>query len=310
MTDQARFFVVCGLHRSGTTFAGRIVGAARRLPVLDEPLNIREGVADVPIVYPFVAAGGGRYAGVVDDVVAFRRPWTRDLRYRRRNPLKRSIFRATGGYAGVRWGLLRIRIRLGTVSPPFLWKDPFATLAMPYLLARYGVRGVCMVRHPAAVHCSTARQGWRFDADNLQRQEELIQAYGCDILPAHWRLAREQPAVAIALLWKMMVRIHCELAERDERLLLIRHEDLCRDPQKTADRVVSHFGLEQTPVVRKFVSERSFGARAEPADGKVHDMFRDSEALADAWRAKIPASEEAMMREVVGDDILRVYESW
>lgn len=300
--------VICGTARSGTTFVREIVRRTSRCPLIDEPLNVRWGVVGVPVAYPYVADSSGEYAGLIDDVVAFARPWTRKVNHRSRKLLKRSVHRLTGGRWGVRWDLLRLANRFGVSPKCLLWKDPFVTLAAPYLLSRYGARIVCMVRHPGGVNVSMRNKGWGFDVSYLRRQSELMQAVGHDILPEHWERAGSSTAASIAILWKLMLRVAMKTAASDKRLLLIKHEDLCVEPMEVAAAIVAHFGLELSPAARRFVAGRSQGNRT---DGKhARDLKRDSRALMDAWRGQMPAEDEAIMQEVIGEDFFRVYPRW
>ena len=177
------------------------------------------------------------------------------------------------------------------------------TLSTPYLVREHGLNVVCMVRHPAAIHYSTDKQGWRFDVDNLLQQPELIARHGADIPKAHWDLARESAAASIALLWKMMMRVNGPLAERDSRMLMVRHEELCLEPQKTVRKICEHFGIPFTPILEGFVSENSEGDQAESKDGKTHDFRRNSRALIDTWRGKVSEDKVALMREIIGEDL-------
>jgi Sulfotransferase family len=300
--------VVCGAARSGTTFVREIVRHASRCPVVEEPLNVKWGVVGVPVAYPYVADSSGEYASLIDDVVAFARPWTRNVNHRNRKLRKRAVYRLTGGQWGARWGLLRLAKRFGLSPKCLLWKDPFVTLATPYLLSHYGARVVCMLRHPGGVNVSMRNQGWGFDIRYLRRQPELMRAVGYDILSEHWERAESSTAASIAILWKLMLRVALETAANDKRFLLIKHEDLCVEPMKVAAAIVAHFGLELSPAARRFIAGHSQGNRTDAEHAR--DLRRDSRALMDAWRGRITAEDEAIMQEVIGQDFFRVYPRW
>lgn len=302
-------FVVCGLHRSGTTFVGEILRQAG-VTVIHEPLNEQFGMAGVPIAYPFVEKAGDVFARLLDDAVTLERPWNKDASFLKVGGIRHHLYALTGGRSGLLWGWLRLSRVLGLSPGRVCLKDPFMTLATPYLVSEHGLKVVCMVRHPAAIHYSTEKQNWRFDVDNLLRQPELVSRYGADILDSHWDMARKHAAASIAILWKFMVRINTALAREHKRLLIISHEELCLVPQETARCICNHFGFVFPPKLERFVTWHSEGGSAEARDGKTHDFLRNTRALVDEWRNRIAKNDEAMMREISGEDVSNFYGKW
>ena len=214
--------------------------------MVHEPLNERFGVVGVPVAYPFVDVKGGQYAPLLDEITSFRRPWNRDPEFLPITGMRRKLYALSGGRSGLRWSQLKLRERLRIAPRHVCLKDPFASLATPYLINRIGARVVCMVRHPAAIHFSTEKQGWWFDVENLFNQAELIARYGGDIPESHWALARKYHAASIALLWKFMLRVNEPLREEDGRSLMLRHEDLCLEPTQAAHKIFEHLDVPYT----------------------------------------------------------------
>lgn len=181
------------------------------------------------------------------------------------------------------------------------------SLATPYLLKNHGLRAICMVRHPAAIHCSTERQNWRFDIENLAMQPELVARYGADIPDVHWMMAREHAAASIALLWKFMVRINMNLGREDKKLLVMTHEYLCLEHEEAARKIFAHFSLPFTHQVERYVKEHSSGERSEGRSGKVHDFTRNSREIPYLWKQKIDPVDEKMIEAIAGEEIMLVY---
>ncbi len=279
--------------------------------IVEEALHRTRGIAGVTAWYPYVSSTGGQYASLIDDVMAFSRPWGDRLPYEIRwSPLKRRIYQLIGDKQKILWGTLRLAARLQLPLPPVLWKDPFVTLALPYLIGRYGARVACMIRHPGGVYVAMQKRGWPFDSKYLSSQPELMRAYGQSILPAQWEHARTSLPASIAILWKMMVRLTSELASRDDRILLVRHEDLCREPISVTDAIVAHFGLEMNAGARRFLIRCSQGVNVDGKRDRAHDFVRNSQVLADAWRERISPRDEAIMQDIIGDDFYRIYIQW
>ncbi|MEJ2491645.1 MAG: sulfotransferase [Desulfuromonadales bacterium] len=309
MTSLSNMFVVCGLHRSGTTYVGEILHRCG-VTIIHEPLNEHHGVEGVPVAYPHVEHSGDHFAPLLNKLFDLNARWNRSRLAQMNSGCSKWLYRLTGGRKGIHWGSIRLRRGLGCPPKLFCWKDPFASLATPYLVNAFNARILCLVRHPAAIHYSTEKQGWRFDIANLIDQPELIARYGQDIPSTHWAMAREYPAASIAILWKFMFRINSAFAERDERLLLQSHENLCLAPVSSARKICAHFGLDFSAPLESYVLEHASGTNTEASNGRLHDFRRDVKALPDAWRSRVSAADEKLIRDLVGDDVLSFYGTW
>ncbi len=301
--------IVCGLHRSGTTYVGKLLQQAG-VVVVHEPLNERFGMRDVPIAYPYVDDADNEYASLLDDAVNFRRAWNKDVTYIKAQGLRRKMYQILGGRSGVRWDMLRLKSLLHFMPSQVCLKDPFMSLATPYLVKQHQLKVVCMVRHPAAIHYSTAKQGWWFDIQNLRKQSKLVSRFAMDVTDEQWKMAEKHAAASIGILWKVMVRINQELEKEDDELKIIKHEDLCLFPMETVKQICVHLGVPVTLELESFVAIHSQGDKAEAEGGKTHDFKRDSKALVDDWRDKILPEDEAILMGIVGDDVRVFYGCW
>lgn len=300
---NSQLLMVCGLHRSGTTYVGAMLRQAS-ICVVHEPLNERFGVVGVPVAYPFLMEDGGGYSQLIDDVARFKPGWngSEDIGG---NKLKRIVYRVSGGRSGLRWSLLRLQKLLGVLPSNICFKDPFSTLATPYFIKKYSAKVVCMVRHPAAIHYSTEKQGWWFNIDNLYNQPELISSYAQDVPEHHWAMAREHHAASIALLWKLMIRVNRPLIGKG--LLMVRHEDLCISPDTEARKICEHLGVLFDAKLAHFVATHSEGSSAESAGGKIHNFKRDAKSLPNIWRGRISLEDERMIREICSEELFETY---
>lgn len=288
---------------------GEILKAAG-VRVVHEPLNRRFGMQGVSIAYPYAEFQGESHVRLVDDAVTMSRPWNRSSRDIQARGLRKIAFKLTGGRSGLRWSALRMRKWLGMPHASVCMKDPFMSLATPWLVGHHGLKAICLVRHPAGIHYSTGKQSWRFSVNNLRQQSELIERYGSDITDTQWDMAEEYAAASIAVLWKLMWRVNHAFARRDDRLKLVTHESLCLQPLQTVQSICEHFDIAFTPALDGFVREHSMGGRVEAEDGRTHDFKRDSRAIPDVWRGKISKDDEAMIQAIAGRDVESIYGSW
>ena len=308
VSGQLQLILVCGLHRSGTTFVGEFIRRSGVI-VVHEPLNEHFGIAGVDTAYPYVGADGGHYADLIDSAAEFTRPWNRNPEHLSASPIRRTLYRLTGGRSGIAWTVLRARRQIGLLPRRICFKDPFATLAIERFETRYSVRSVCLVRHPAAIFDSTRRQGWSFDAKKLSSQPEVRARFRDNVSAAHWRMAESSDAAGIALLWKIMMLIVGTQNENGRRLI-VRHEDLCIDPEATTRTICAHVGVDFHDAVRGFVIQSSAGTEAQPSYRGRHHFERDTAALASAWRGRLNREDETVIKDIAGEEIERLYGRW
>jgi hypothetical protein len=305
--------VICGLARSGTTYVGRALSRARGVHLIHEPLNKDFGVRGVPWWY--VCAGATDQDGsttakkLIRDIVDLKAEWIRS------SPpeyplLTRLSKRAYGGRSGLAWAGLRLYKLLGLSMPTVCFKDPFATFAIGYMIACCDARAVCLTKHPAALYFSHKRRGRREHIEDLFSQRKLLGRYAEDISPGTWETAMRHSPAGTALLWKIMARAITSQAEGFAALSVVRHEDLCVDPVKTIKGICTHLGIPFGRRAEKYILGTSRGDRIHAKAGKLHHFKRNSLALRDAWRGAISPEEEAVIQEVVGDDIHLLYENW
>jgi len=295
--------VICGLHRSGTTFIGKILQQSG-VRVVHEPLNEQFGMKDVPIAYPYVEHND--LVPLLYDAVHMNRAWNKSVKYLHERGMRRYLFSITGGRRGLSWGYMRAQKVFGLPLGKICLKDPFMSLATPCLTKELGLPVVCMVRHPAAIHYSTNKQHWFFEIDNLMRQTDLVEKYGDDIPQAHWALAKNHAAGSIALLWKFMIRVNMSIVD-EQNMLMVKHEDLCVNPLEVTQVICDHLGVNFTAAVVRYVVDHSQGKSSESTSGQVNNFKRDSKSLVNVWKGKLPASDESLIFDLVGEDLYAFY---
>lgn len=304
--------VICGLHRSGTTFVGKLLSRAAIGQVIVEPSNPLWGVLGVPMWYPYLEQGQNSNLEVkqlYEDLVNFRRRWNRvpPRSVRFHTSLALRLF---GGRQGLIWSRLQCQQWLNQLPQHIFWKDPFVTFALGYLIQTYDTYAVCMVRHPGALFFSNHRLNWRFDVQGMRLQALLMGHYGQGIPQEHWNLAVPGSAASIAILWKLMAQVVHSVSERFSQILVIRHEDLCLAPVRTTAQICAHLQIPFTSKIQNYLEQTGKGKNAVPPTGVVHSFRRDRDALISEWRQKVSEQDTAVMQDIIGDDLNIFYPAW
>lgn len=299
--------LVTGAIRTGSTYVGHVLSRAKGLSYIDEPFNRERGIVGVNHWFPYASSPHDYYGRMVEEFMRL------NVRYRftpTGSRLKMAAKRVIGGRA--QWRLRHFRW-LGRRSGGMLIKDPLAIFLSDYMHRRFGVGVLVLVRHPAAFYYSVRRLGWRFDPSELLRQDRLVE----ELLMAERPLLERthgSPAEQYAILWRCIYRVVLQFSDEhccSGGWLVRRHEDISVEPEREFQRIFEALNIPFSESVRQFV--RKSTSRANPAvapGNRTHVIRRDSAALVDYWRQRVPNDEQRVIRKVVGEVGERFYPEW
>lgn len=291
-------FVVTGMHRSGTTWLGRLLGGLPSVFLMNEPFNARTGLKGVPRWYldprlesdlayldrslEAIAAGTARFSRFI----GLETPPTR---------LITAALRGTGqerAYRGF----------LASEQTDFFVKDPFLLLVAPHLLDR-GMPVVVTVRHPAAILQSLRRMHWKIPTDLFRDRVSAADRARLD----------GDDIAAICACWRAAYRPLLDRlrAGGTETLFIAAHELMFDDVEGFLVDLLEFLELSDPADLaagRAFAARTTTATTIRPEHGQKHDLARDSRALASGWRKDFDAAELATFDAMIGedyDDLLR-----
>jgi hypothetical protein len=198
-----------------------------------------------------------------------------------------------------------------------LLKDPFAVFSTPWFAKRLNCKVVITVRHPAAFASSLKRLNWPFDFQDLLDQPLLMRDH---LEPYREQMRSVHPEDVIgqaALLWTLIYRVvHATLRqaqgnarEQNPDFIVVRHEDLSRDPIPGYRALYSSLGLDFTPRVEQVIlSSSSSENPGELSRKKVHGFKLDSRVNLDNWKKRLTAEEIERIRTIT-EEISNLYYS-
>jgi hypothetical protein len=286
--------LVTGSHRSGTTWAGKVLARTPGLAYIHEPFNPQRAPGwmgrRLPYWYLYVSEENeASYVPLVEDVLRFRYPIRRDFT-RLRTPRQ-------GGQAGLEWAR-SVLARARRARP--LLKDPIALFSSEWLARRFDMRVVVMVRHPAAFAGSLKRLGWTFDFRNWAHQELLMR----DLLAPFaerihdYALSRRDVVDQAILMWNGMHHVIAGYRDRHPDWIFVKYEDLATRPAEGFRELTGQLGLpwegRVEAAARGWSSERN---RAEVPRWLHRTVRRDSRAAARTWLTRLTEEERVRIRE-------------
>jgi len=285
--------LVTGMPRSGTTWIGRMLQASQSVGYISEPFNLAysPGTFRVPVDhwYTYVTRENEhRFLPTLQEGLEYKYPLARELRRcRSRTDLRSAL--------AMWWSFARSSGRRPLV------KEPHAVFSAEWFARRLGSDVVITVRHPAAVVSSWKRLGWSFDFAHLLEQPALIRDWlrpfksemEAALAPSHDLVDR------VALLWRVVYAVVAEYQNRFPEFILLRQEDLSREPLERFAALYDRLGLPFTSAARHAVtvSSSSQNPKETPVESPYETQI-DSRATLDGWRRRLDADEVRRIRAI------------
>ena len=293
MTDILHPILVTGAHRSGTTWAGKMLAADSDTAYISEPLNVlhRPGIyrAKVRHWYQYICEENeNEYLPAFHSLLDFDYHLMDEIRSIR----SRKDFLRMGRDFMIFYNALEHGQRA-------LIKDPFAVFSVPWFASRLNCRIVITVRHPAAFAGSLQRLNWSFDFNDLLDQPLLMRDH-LEVYRSQMLSIKSEDVIGqSALLWKMIYGVVKKFHEMNPQWLVVRHEDLSRDPVAMYRELYSTLGLDFTARVEKTIMNSSSSENpAELLVKQTHSVKLDSVANIKNWKKRLPEDEVKRIRNM------------
>lgn len=297
--------LVTGAPRTGTTFLGTMLSLNRDVKYIYEPTSLIYGLRDVPAPMLYVRSGSSGEAAakrMIDDLLRgrgkFRQPQDPNAAL-----LRRTARRVLGSKVSLRYH----RDALNPLRRRWLIKDPWAGFAAEWLHRTYSMPTVVIVRHPVPVVTSYQRLSWRFPLAEMARMDELMADHLRPILGGLDTDALDDEQNG-AVMWRCYYNALSTFLDRNPAMIAVRHEDLSAEPVTVLRELYGRLGMVFDERVERLVHEHTRAGNQGLATGsQVHQLRRDSSAIATEWRAKVDAATRDKIHALVEPEASRWY---
>lgn len=301
--------LITGVHRSGTTWVGKMIAASKDVIYLSEPLNLwhRPGVMRKPVEhwYQYICdENEATFLPALSETVEYRYHFSTEI-------LSIRSVRDLGRMVRDMWRFLQGNL---TEARPLL-KDPFAVFSCPWFSSRLGCKIVIVVRHPVAFVSSLKRLGWTFDFRNILDQPLLmrdhLQPYQQDMEDM---LGKDDDIVGQgSLLWRMVYNVVDRYRETHPEFVVVRHEDISLHPLDGYHDMYEALGISFTPWVSHSIV-RSTRPKNPPEQPKQKEFSTqlDSRANLFNWMHRLTEEEVERVKHLTSDVAEKFYteEEW
>jgi hypothetical protein len=275
-----------------------MIGASDAVGYIHEPFNIDRGpgICRTRFPYWFTYIRPGTDGALADDfrrLLAFRYNYLAQAGSVRSRRDVRVLIRDGGRF---------LRYRMRHARP--LVKDPMALFSAEWIAETFDAQVVVIVRHPAAFASSIKLDGWAHPFSHFLDQPALLQDHLSRFRQEIDAFAREEHDILdqAALLWRLIHSTIADYRVQHPDWLVVRHEDLSRDPIQGFGAVFEALDLSYTEDVKDAI--RRSTSRSNPVDREVNGrqfLTRDSRANVDNWRRRLTPTEIERVRARVAD---------
>lgn len=268
-------YVLSGMHRSGTTFLGKIFKESDNYHVFHEPFNRTFGIEGVN--FDYINLNSESNLNYLNAISNFEH-----LNFSRKshfdNLQKKILRKIWGGRTEQEWRKIRL---LNLVKRKnIILKDPFLSRSNKYLTEQLDIKVIYLVRHPCAVWNSIKNMGWKLNLQNYSSNSDAA------------RLSQYFDSDEITKFSKVWEDIQAQNTQiENDNFKFIRHEDLCTNPIETISSCLSFFGNKTAGLDTKIVEKYMSSSNQSKKKSQLHDFKRNPLELTRAWESELSKSE-------------------
>ncbi|MBW2940874.1 sulfotransferase [Zhongshania aquimaris] len=294
--------LVTGMHRSGTTFVGKILSEAPEVVSLHEPFNKEFGIRGVEAVYP----------SVLDSYLRNQICQVLSLNFKVKSVAPGDSFsksiarRLVGGRTNIDKYKAKWQIFKNKEINTLIIKDPFLILNCAQLADDFGIPSVVTLRHPVAIWRSIRRMNWVFNFEEFGN-EEVTKKYSS---LTRVELNKLSEIEKFSYLYLMLYSSALDANKASSMVHLFRHEDICVRPIDAFSEMAAMLNINYTNSMSELVHQKTSAEKAEYDNDKLHNFYRDSKALAWSWCDAECSEEESIIKRICGDLVDDLYGSW
>jgi len=292
MHSRSNPILVTGSHRSGSTWAGKMISFAENIGYIHEPFNVNPKFAINP--EPFKWWFQYLCEENAEENIKLNYQRILDYKYPLANKLLNSSDIKEIALA-FRDQFLFLQHRFYGDRP--LVKDPIAVFSVEWLYKNFDMDVLVLIRHPAAFCSSLKVNNWTFDFNHFLQQPLLMDRY----LYCFHEEIKEAVKGKLdiidqgVLLWNCIHHVIRIYRDDYSSWYFARHEDLSFDPITHFKSIYAAFGIEFSDTVKNNILE-SCGSQNSAEREIKETILRDSKKNIWNWKNRLTDQEIERIR--------------
>ena len=292
MKTDKRPILITGSHRSGSTWAGKILSSSPKAAYIQEPFNtiIKLGVTGRSFDnwYQYISdENSDGYKYMLEDIINFQYPFRANMG---KITSIKEFFEVIGALK------LSYYHRRNDHIP--IIKDPIAFFSAEWLSSTFNMDVLVLIRHPAAFCSSLKIKNWKFDFNNFLNQPLLMEGYLSTFRNEIHEYAKNEADIIdqAILLWNCIHHTIQIYKLRNPSWVFVRHEDLSLNPIDLFRSIFKSFNLDYTDSVKSLII-KSTGAHNPVEQQLGNEFVRDSRENIHNWKSRLSENEISKIKE-------------
>lgn len=235
--------LLTGIHRSGTTWVGRMISEAEEIHYIDEAFTPSKKHINNPINkwYIDVEFLSNNKKGLIKNYLlkqAFSRNYSflnHFINFKKYN-LKQYIYKTPENLTN----------QFSYNKRP-LFKDPIALFSTEWFYKTFNSKVIIIIRHPAAFISSALSKEWGFPVDEFKLQKNLIDTY-LNIYKEELNFidSRSNLLLQNILAWNLIYTRVKQYIEKYPQWFYVKHENLITNPINEFEKIFNYLDIEFT----------------------------------------------------------------
>jgi hypothetical protein len=300
--------LVTGSHRSGSTWVGKVIASSNSVSYIHEPFNLgcSPGICRVKFPFWFTYVNAEN-----EEEYYFQLRDTLNFSYSiKESFLSFSNIRDVGRSIRDYNSFLKSQV-LG-LRP--LMKDPIALFSAEWLVSRFDMDALILVRHPAAFVNSIMQKKWNFPFSHFLEQPLLIKEQLHQFEEQIWEYAHQEVNILdqSILLWKIFHQVILMYQEKHPNWLFLRHEDISSEPESQFQYIFNRLEIPYSQEVARMIRISSSPKNQVETTQNIHLVNRNSKLTIKSWKQHLSDSEVRKIRQGTEDIACNFYsdEDW
>lgn len=306
--EKVRPLIITGIHRSGTTWLGKLLEMSEDTHVYYEPFNPIEKY--YPVRVKFVRHW---FHYLSDEDFKKHKD---EIEYGLQLHYSGSVIRKQIGYLRSLPHLAMLLAHLKSYYVNRVYhnrrpviKDPMLVFSVEQLIKYYALDILITIRHPAAFVASVKRmheqqnwgisfQDWIFDQPGFP--DEIYREYQVEME----RTEAQNAGVVekAALFWKIVYSYLAHLPELENDINFVRHEDISIQPVEEIRKIYVRYGLDFSESIKdKIITMTGSDNPTEAEAGAAHTFYRNSLSNVKSWKKKLSEKEQQLIYDITKD---------
>ncbi|MBC3846950.1 sulfotransferase domain-containing protein [Winogradskyella echinorum] len=240
--------LISGIHRSGSTWVGKVVAKSKNVKYVSEPFNVamKDYVPPFDEWYKYVSSNSEQQEqDVIKRYLDKRIYLNRDFilnRLQRMNSIQKLKY--------------LVRDSFERLNKRSLLKDPIALFSAEWIFNQYNCDVVILIRHPAAFYLSIKEKDWTFNFENLAKQPLILDGPLKEFKDTIQNMCSTENSLIeqAVLIWNCIyTQVYNYQRKYSDKWHFLKHEDLSRKPLHEFEEMFNFLNLNFDSQVKSYI---------------------------------------------------------